>query len=67
MLAAKQLFSIVALSAFLTVASAQAREGCSRTGTVQDGDTCDSLSSREGVSTCVISLKMYFTMTIRGL
>jgi hypothetical protein len=41
MLAAKQLFSIVALSAFLTVASAQARSGCSRNGTVQTNDTCN--------------------------
>ena len=57
MLAAKQLFSIDALSAFFTVGSAQARSGCSRTGIVQDGDTCNSFSSCEGVSTCVISLK----------
>ncbi|KAH9065618.1 hypothetical protein EDB87DRAFT_861384 [Lactarius vividus] len=51
MLAAKQLFSIVALSAFLTVASAQARLGCSRNGTVQENDTCDVLSARDSVST----------------
>jgi len=51
MLAAKQLFSIVALSAFLTVASAQANSGCSRNGTVQDNDTCDILSARDSVST----------------
>ncbi|KAI9454141.1 hypothetical protein BJY52DRAFT_1123028 [Lactarius psammicola] len=49
--AAKQLFSVVALSAFLTVASAQARLGCSRNGTVQDSDTCDILSARDSVST----------------
>ena len=58
MFAAKQLFSIVALSAFLTVASAQARSGCSRNGTVQENDTCDILSARDSVSTCVVvSLK----------
>ncbi|KAF8265764.1 hypothetical protein EI94DRAFT_1734732 [Lactarius quietus] len=51
MLAARQLFSIVALSAFLTVASAQARSGCSRNGTVQAGDTCNSFSVRDNVST----------------
>jgi len=51
MLAAKQLFSIVALSAFFTVASAQARTGCSRNGTVQAGDSCDALSARDSVST----------------
>jgi len=51
MLAAKQLFSIVVLSAFLTVASAQARSGCSRNGTVQANDTCDVLSARDSVST----------------
>jgi hypothetical protein len=51
MLAAKQLFSVVALSAFLTVASAQARSGCSRNGTVQTNDTCNILSARDNVST----------------
>ncbi|KAI0256997.1 hypothetical protein BJV78DRAFT_1365851 [Lactifluus subvellereus] len=48
---AKQLFSIVALSAFLTVASAQVRACCTRTGIVQNGDTCDKLSARDNVST----------------
>jgi len=51
MLAAKQLFSVVALSAFLTVASAQARSGCSRNGTVQPNDSCDIFSARNNVST----------------
>jgi LysM repeat protein len=51
MLAVKQLFSIVALSAFLTVASAQARSGCSRNGTVQANDTCNIFSARNNVST----------------
>jgi hypothetical protein len=51
MLAAKQLFSIVALSAFVTVVSAQARTGCSRNGTVQAGDTCNALCARDNVST----------------
>ncbi|KAN0134321.1 hypothetical protein V8E53_007819 [Lactarius tabidus] len=51
MLAAKQLFSIVALSAFLTVVSAQARTGCSRNGTVQLGDTCNIICARDSVST----------------
>lgn len=54
--AAKQLFSIVALSAFLTVVSAQARTGCSRNGTVQPNDTCDILCARDSVSTCVLSM-----------
>ncbi len=52
--AAKQLLSIVALSAFLTVVSAQARAGCSRNGTVQANDTCDILSARDSVSTSVV-------------
>ncbi|KAI0308331.1 hypothetical protein B0F90DRAFT_1606444, partial [Multifurca ochricompacta] len=47
----KQFFSVVALSAYLAVASAQARAGCSRNGTVQAGDTCDILSARDSVST----------------
>ncbi|KAI0256998.1 hypothetical protein BJV78DRAFT_1150029 [Lactifluus subvellereus] len=51
MFSAKQLFSIVALSALLTVASAQARAGCTRNGTVQNGDTCNILSARDSVST----------------
>jgi len=51
MFPARQLFSIIALSTFLTVASAQAREGCSRIGTVLENDTCDILSARDGVST----------------
>ncbi len=56
MLAAKQLLSIVALSAFLTLVSAQARAGCSRNGAVQDNDTCDIqvLSARDSVSTSVV-------------
>ncbi|KAH9065550.1 hypothetical protein EDB87DRAFT_1554630 [Lactarius vividus] len=51
MITAKQLFSVVVLSAFLTLASAQAREGCSRTGAVLEDDTCDKLSARDNVST----------------
>ncbi|KAI9455948.1 hypothetical protein BJY52DRAFT_1278346 [Lactarius psammicola] len=51
MFATKQLFSIVVLSAFFTVASAQARAGCSRTGAVLENDTCDILSARDSVST----------------
>ncbi|KAI0258615.1 hypothetical protein BC834DRAFT_974967 [Gloeopeniophorella convolvens] len=47
----KQLFALVALSALFAVASAQARTGCSRNGTVQDSDTCDILSARDNVST----------------
>ncbi|KAI0257003.1 hypothetical protein BJV78DRAFT_1109770, partial [Lactifluus subvellereus] len=39
------------LSALLTVASAQARAGCTRNGTVQNGDTCNILSARDSVST----------------
>ena len=57
MLAAKQLLSIVVLSVLFTIASAQARAGCSRNGTVQYGESCDIFSAREGVSTCVILLK----------
>jgi hypothetical protein len=56
MLAAKQLFSIVALSAFVTVVSAQARTGCSRNGTVQAGDTCNALCARDNVSTYQLAL-----------
>ncbi|KAI9444600.1 hypothetical protein H4582DRAFT_1806451 [Lactarius indigo] len=51
MITTKQLFSVVALSAFLAVASAQTSEGCTRTGTVLEDDTCDKLSARDGVST----------------
>ena len=56
MFSAKQLFSIVALSAILTVSSA-ARVGCTRFATVQDGDTCNTLSVRNGVSTYARSLR----------
>jgi len=51
MFALKQLISFTVLSALVTFASAQARAGCSRNGTVQDQDTCDILSARDSVST----------------
>jgi hypothetical protein len=51
MFAAKQLFSIVALSAVLTIAFAQAHYGCSRNGSVQIDDTCDIYSLRDEVPT----------------
>ncbi|KAI9507810.1 hypothetical protein F5148DRAFT_980821 [Russula earlei] len=38
-------------STLVTFASAQARAGCSRNGTVQVNDTCDILAARDGVST----------------
>ncbi|KAI0003810.1 hypothetical protein BJV74DRAFT_764107 [Russula compacta] len=51
MSAAKQLFSAVLLSGLVAFASAQVGPACSRNGTVQLGDTCDSLSARYNVST----------------
>lgn len=47
----KQLLSLAVISAVVTFASAQARIGCSRNGTVQANDTCDILSARDNVST----------------
>jgi len=52
MFSAKQLFSIVALSALLAVASAQVRADCTRYGTVVSGDTCTTVSLRYGVPIC---------------
>ena len=47
----KQLLSLAALSALVTFASAQARIGCSRNGTVEANDSCDTLAARDYVST----------------
>ncbi|KAI0003812.1 hypothetical protein BJV74DRAFT_488152 [Russula compacta] len=51
MFAPKQLFTLALLSGLVTLTSAQARVGCSRLDSVLPGDTCNTVSARNSVST----------------